>query len=535
MDIKTLLDNEIDILLTALDRLKIYDISLSYAEDGQITAKDYENQWTAKEFYEFLLNDAISYEPDGTSAMMAQNTLLSMRRLGEYYGAVFPFMEQAEEQVKVESPRQEADTFTIYQLKDGEALHYHRFEPLERLEKSGLSVEPDNYSQVYTAPLPEGGSAQDKLNRIYEEFNLRHPAYFRGHSLSVSDIVVFHENGRDTAHYVDRFGFEEVPQFIAQEPGRFRYYITQEALNIGTYPYMGPTDVTRFTARPHKYEQGTVEAFGYVEYPSPLPPEQSRSYALIPAAANEDYLKNAEVSMEINTNMIDGILNNLPEEKKEPEDLREPEIFPVELASRFKRHIKPEEITPEQLIIKGGIVLTPCASNPEYYESTNRNVAGRYIDAQIYEVARRNKRGKPAAFRVAEGAAVENPLEPTGKMIGIAQSGGIVCGLAEKYEMEGFVLADKTVLLEKERDAHGNYYAGISLDGMMLKLPKMYAAVTDEKGNVLAFREMHKKDFSREEPPKKAEKKPSIREQLGKKAGRKPERKPPAKKKDHER
>ena len=467
--------------------------------------------------------------------MMAQNTLLSMRRLGEYYGTVFPFMEQAEEQVKVESPRQEADTFTIYQLKDGEALHYHRFEPLERLEKSGLSVEPDNYSQVYTAPLPEGGSAQDKLNRIYEEFNLRHPAYFRGHSLSVSDIVVFHENGRDTAHYVDRFGFEEVPQFIAQEPGRFRYYITQEALNIGTYPYMGPTDVTRFTARPHKYEQGTVEAFGYVEYPSPLPPEQFRSYALIPAAANEDYLKNAEVSMETNTNMIDGILNNLPEETKGQEDLREPEVFPVEPASRFKRHIEPGEITPEQLIIKGGIILTPCASNPEYYESTNRNVAGRYIEAQIYEVVRRNKRGKPAAFRVAEGAAVENPLEPAGKMVGIAQSGGIVCGLVEKYEMEGFVLADKTVLLEKERDAHGNYYAGISLDGMMLKLPKMYAAVTDEKGKVLAFREMREKDFSREEPPKKAEKKPSIREQLGKKVSQKPELKPPAKKKSHER
>ena len=84
---------------------------------------------------------------------------------------------------------------------------------------------------------------------------------------------------------------------------------------------------------------------------------------------------------------------------------------------------------------------------------------------------------------------MENPLEPAGKMIGIAQSGGIVCGLMEKYEMDGFVLADKTVLLEKERDAHGNYYAGISLDGMMLKLPKMYAAVTDEKGKVLAFRE----------------------------------------------
>lgn len=431
-----------------------------------------------------------------------------------------------ENQIKKE---RESGTFTIYQLKEGEALHYHRFEPLERLEKSGLSVEPDHYQEVYTAPLPEGGSAQEKLNRIYEQFNLHHPADFRGHSLSVSDVVVFHEAGRDTAHYVDRFGFEEVHQFIPQEPGRFRYYITQEALHIGTYPYMGETDVTRFTAKAHKYEQGTVEAFGYVEYPEPLSPEQSLSYALIPATANGNDLKTAEMSMEINANMIDGIVNNLPEQKPEPE------VFGVEPVSRFKRYIKPEEIAREQFIIKGGIILTPCASNPEYYESTNRNVAGRYVDAHIYEIAQWNKRGTPTAFRVAEEAAVENPFEPAGKEIGIVQSGMISCGLVEKYDMEGFVLADRTVLLEKERDAHGNYYAGVSLDGMMLKLPKMYAAVTDETGKTLAFREMREKEFSREQPKKNPGKKPSIREQLGKKADQKPALKPPAKRKSHER
>lgn len=298
---------------------------------------------------------------------------------------------------------------------------------------------------------------------------------------------------------------------------------------MGTYPYMGETDVTRFTAKAHKYEQGTVEAFGYVEYPEPLSPEQSLSYALIPATANGNDLKTAEMSMEINANMIDGILNNLPKQKPEPE------VLAVEPVSRFQRYIKPEEIAREQFLIKGGIVLTPCASNPEYYESTNRNVAGRYVDAHIYEIARWNKRGRPAAFRVAEGAAVENPFEPAGKEIGIVQSGMISCGLVEKYDMEGFVLADRTVLLEKERDAHGNYYAGISLDGMMLKLTKMYAAVTNEKGEILAFREMREKEFSREQPKRNPGKKPSIREQLGKKADRKPVLNPPVKKKSHER
>lgn len=42
------------------------------------------------------------------------------------------------------------------------------------------------------------------------------------------------------------------------------------------------------------------------------------------------------------------------------------------------------------------------------------------------------------------------------------------------------------MLLQKERDAHGNYYGGISLDGMMLKTPKMYAAVKDEHGQITA-------------------------------------------------
>lgn len=103
---------------------------------------------------------------------------------------------------------------------------------------------------------------------------------------------------------------------------------------------------------------------------------------------------------------------------------------------------------------------------------------------------------------------MENPFEPVGKEIALTQSGGIPCGLVYKHEMEGFILADKTVLLQKERDAHGNYYGGISLDGMMFKIPKMYAPVTDETGRITAFRQMREKDFSREQPQKKTEKSP---------------------------
>lgn len=207
-------------------------------------------------------------------------------------------------------------------------------------------------------------------------------------------------------------------------------------------------------------------------------------------------------------------------------------VVPV---NRFERYIEPGEITQDQYIVKGGIVLTPCASNPDFYESSNRRVSGSYIDAHIYEVAEWSKRGKPIAFRVVESAPVENPFEPVGKEIAIAQSGGIPCGLVYKHEMEGFVLADKTVLLQKERDAHGNYYGGVSLDGMMFKIPKMYAPVAYETDRITAFKQMREKDFSREQPPKKPEKKPSIREQLAKKPEQHTASKPPAKRKDLER
>ena len=76
---------------------------------------------------------------------------------------------------------------------------------------------------------------------------------------------------------------------------------------------------------------------------------------------------------------------------------------------------------------------------------------------------------------------------------------------------------------------------GISLDGMMFKIPKMYAPVTDETGRITAFRQMREKDFSRGQPQKKPEKKPSIREQLAKKPEQHTAAKPPAKRKDLER
>ena len=87
------------------------------------------------------------------------------------------------------------------------------FVSYEGLRKMGKTPNKADYSQVYT-----GNYAGESLDAIYERFNLYHPADFRGHSLSVSDVIVLHQDGVDTAYYVDSFGFRQIPEFFASNP-----------------------------------------------------------------------------------------------------------------------------------------------------------------------------------------------------------------------------------------------------------------------------------------------------------------------------
>ena len=105
------------------------------------------------------------------------------------------------------------DRFSIYQLKRGEDMRELRFAPHDRLTATGHTVDPQNYDLVYSAPL----TPDMTLGDIWRTFNLDHPADFKGHSLSVSDVVVIHRDGQDKAHYVDSFGYKDVPEFFQPE------------------------------------------------------------------------------------------------------------------------------------------------------------------------------------------------------------------------------------------------------------------------------------------------------------------------------
>ena len=114
---------------------------------------------------------------------------------------------------KAQEDEADKDTFSIYQLKQGDETRDFRFEPYDRLQAAGNVVDRVNYELVYSAELTPGTSLED----IYTRFNIDHPKDFKGHSLSVSDVVVLHQNGQDAAHYVDSFGYKEVPEFLQEQ------------------------------------------------------------------------------------------------------------------------------------------------------------------------------------------------------------------------------------------------------------------------------------------------------------------------------
>ena len=124
------------------------------------------------------------------------------------------FVPQDYEKAFLDNP---ADSFAIYQLRDNDdtvQLHYMNS---EYLEKKGLSIQKENYAAVYAGDLDRKGDTQDKLNELYETFNIRRPEDFRGHSLSVSNIVALKQNGVVSCHYVDSWGFKELPGFLKPE------------------------------------------------------------------------------------------------------------------------------------------------------------------------------------------------------------------------------------------------------------------------------------------------------------------------------
>ena len=138
--------------------------------------------------------------------------------------------ERAEQTLAQRSADQpERDTFSIYQVPAGPQGRDFRYRPYEELQAAGLAVDRKNYELVYTAPLDKKTTLED----IYRTFNADdRPAGFRGHSLSVSDVVVVNRGGKEEAHYCDSIGFTPVPEFMRESPIKTAEMSTEQNYNM---------------------------------------------------------------------------------------------------------------------------------------------------------------------------------------------------------------------------------------------------------------------------------------------------------------
>ena len=207
-----------------------------------------------------------------------------------------------------EAAEPDKDTFSIYQLKRGDETRDLRFEPYDRLIATGHSVDAANYDLIYTAEL----TPDMTLGSIWETFNIDHPKDFKGHSLSVSDIVVLHQNGQDTAPYVDSIGYQQVPEFL--QPAQEKT-LTPDELTTGeqiTTP-RGSFYVTAMTR-----EQMEAAGYGFHHQSEDgkhlIMGNGTRAFAVAaeqPEKANP--LKHVEDTIEQNDNNFDGLINNTPQ------------------------------------------------------------------------------------------------------------------------------------------------------------------------------------------------------------------------------
>lgn len=109
------------------------------------------------------------------------------------------------------------DSYAILQLRHSDETLYERFSSMRELGRMGITPDIDHYEVVYVGELTKQGDQIDVLEEMFTKFNIDRPEDFKGHSLSVSDIVALKVGGVVSCHYVDSIGFAELPDFIRRE------------------------------------------------------------------------------------------------------------------------------------------------------------------------------------------------------------------------------------------------------------------------------------------------------------------------------
>ena len=229
--------------------------------------------------------------------------------------------------------------FGIYQIRDDSAGTAYAFRNMNFIESHDLQVRKEDYKLVYVGELQGNVLLED----IFERFNIHRPEDFRGHSLSVSDIVVLNNGEKVTAHFVDSISFQELDNFLDLEEHSMeelayqvgeRYFaiqVTEEGYDYSFYDeefrlmdggvYENDEISIEEATDEILEEEGWTEERVPGDYEQLMEKVEEMDEIVLAEIQNSqgEYkpLAKVEELEEANYNMIDNVLNNMPP-KKEP-------------------------------------------------------------------------------------------------------------------------------------------------------------------------------------------------------------------------
>ena len=230
-------------------------------------------------------------------------------------------------------------TFGIYQIKDDSPGENYAFMNMSFIESHGMQIKKEDYKLVYVGEFLGNMSLDD----IFERFNIDRPKDFRGHSLSVSDIIVLNDGKKVTAHFVDSISFEQLDSFLNLEEQVFselayevgeRYFAIQRTEEGYDYSFYDE-DFRLMDGGVYENDEISIEEAaeelledeGWTgerirgDYDQLMEKVEEMDEIVMAEIQNSqgEYkpLAKVEELEEANYNMIDNVLNNMPP-KKEP-------------------------------------------------------------------------------------------------------------------------------------------------------------------------------------------------------------------------
>lgn len=100
--------------------------------------------------------------------------------------------------------------FALYQLKEVPENRKIRFRSYKTLQENKIQIRHENYEQKYLGRM----HPDDTPESIKQKFQKQTPRSFKGHSISVSDVLVLNKEGVITSYYVEKEGFIVIVGFI---------------------------------------------------------------------------------------------------------------------------------------------------------------------------------------------------------------------------------------------------------------------------------------------------------------------------------